>query len=270
MKIMHRIALSADALVRREIDQLGVTRVRVVRGLGVTSTFTYFDVAESDPAWPAVREWAIRRRPIDSVTTSFSESEIASADWLELVSDWHHGYPQPEDDFGFREITYDLTDYCSECGIGARQDAPFQMRGEPRWGRRGILQLNWVFGEYFVRPEVWRSTFEPHGVSPTPVTNRKGIRLETVVQLVVDEEVSVVTDGLTAQRCPACDRTKYLGVSRSPFPSLVDQPTGHVARTREWFGTGHSASTAVLISQALTRALQGNKVRGARLIPVAE
>lgn len=270
MEIVHRIALSADTRDRREIDRLGVARVRVVPGVGVTSTFVYFDVAESDPAWPAVRDWAKRRGVDGFVTTTFSKSEIARAAWLNLASDWHHGYPQPEDDFGYRDVTFDLTDYCTECGTGARQNAPFRMRGEPRWGRRGILQLNWEFGDYFVRPEVWRTVFEPHGVRYRPVTNRKGVELETVVQLVVDEEVAVVTDGLEGRRCPTCGVVKYLPVTRGPFPPLVAPPTGHMARTREWFGSGHGAFRAAVVSQTLVRAMQANEVRGASPIPVAE
>ena len=267
---MRCMIFIADAFDRREIDQLGVTRVRVLLGLGGTSTYTYFDVAESDAAWPAVRDWAKRRKPSDSVTTSFSKPEITAAGWLEVASDWHHGYPQPEDDFGYLEVTFDLTDYCAECGTGARQSAPFRMRGEPRWGRRAILQLNWEFGDYFVLPEVWLAVFKPHGVLHRPVTNRKGVELKTVVQLVVDEQIAVVTDGLTGQPCPTCGVTKYLPVTRGPAPALVTRPTGHMARTREWFGSGHGAYRAVLISRSLREALEANGVRGASVIPVAE
>jgi hypothetical protein len=118
------------------------------------------DIDEASDAWPAVRDWLTRHRAVDFVTTKFSSSEIAEAAWLELQPEWHHGYPQPnEGEFGYRRATYDSSDWCDECWMGLKQNAPFQMKGEPKWGRRGILQLNWVFDEYFVTPEVWSSVF---------------------------------------------------------------------------------------------------------------
>jgi hypothetical protein len=144
------------------------------------------------------------------------------------------------------------------------------MRGEPRWGRRSILQLNWIFDEYFVTPEVWQAVFEPRGIASRPVTNRRGIELRTVVQLVVAEEVGLQTDGLAQATCAACGRIKYLPVTRGPLPPLTSEPTGHMAKTRELFGSGARAFREVLVSQALRRDLQSGGVRGASFTPVAE
>jgi hypothetical protein len=101
------------------------------------------------------------------VTTEFSKEEIDSARWIE-VGAWHHGYPQPEDDFGYLRATYDLSEWCDACGIGLKQKASFQMKGEPRWGRRAILQLNWVFDELFVTPEVWSASSSPVALPAGP------------------------------------------------------------------------------------------------------
>ena len=45
--------------------------------------------------------------------------------------------------------------------IGAKQVSPFRMKESPNWGRRSILQMNWLFDEYFVKPEVWNAVFQP-------------------------------------------------------------------------------------------------------------
>ena len=71
----------------------------------------------------------------DIVRTEFNASERGNAEYLNVAPAWHHGYPQPEDDFAYLSATYDLKEYCPGCGIGEKQVAPFRMKGEPKWGK---------------------------------------------------------------------------------------------------------------------------------------
>ncbi len=261
MQIIHRISIASTPEIRNELATMGI----VVGSSG----FVTFEVDEAHETWPAIQRWIAKREVVDYVSTKFSKSELAAARWLSLVPDWHHGYPQPdEDNFGYRKATYDLADYCSECGSGAKQKAPFQMKGEPKWGRNSILQLNWVFDEYFVTPEVWTKIFKPHGIGHRPVTNKKGVELQTVVQLLIEEEVHVVTDGLPGERCASCGRMKYLPVVRGPFPPISGTPSAQLVKTKESFGSGGRSYKGVLLSQALGSALQSEKIRGASVKPV--
>lgn len=263
MQIIHHISISSSPEIQAELKSMGI----VVAGHGLVS----FDLDESKESWPKVQRWISMRQAVDVARTAFSMQEIKSAKWLELMPDWHHGYPQPNEDvFGYREVTYDLSDYCVQCGIGLKQRAPFRMKSEPRWGRNGIMQLNWIFDEYFVRPEVWRQVFEPRGIGCCQVLNTRGIELTTVLQLAISQEVDIVTDGLLVQPCTACGRFKYVPVTRGPFPKLAREPAGHMAKTRQYFGSGASASKRIIISQELGSALMKTGVRGASLRPVAE
>ena len=272
MRFIHRIGLSATPSQLRELEALGVAARRPAgTGLpGDSLTFVAFDVDEAHPNWSTLRLLFDKWKVSDFLTTEFTKHEMESARWLELVPDWHHGYPQPEQDFGFLGTTYDLADWCAECGIGLKQKAPFQMKGELKWGRRGILQLNWIFDEFFVTPEVWSGIFEPRGVACRPVVNVKGAPLKTVVQLVIAEEVGIATHGLAPERCAKCRRVKYRPVTRGFFPALTTLPTSAIARTKEAFGSGAAAHNRVLISQELAQALTADGVRGASLKPVAE
>jgi hypothetical protein len=265
MRIVHRIALTADEADRREIDRLGI---KVRPPAKISDGWVFFDITESDDSWPGVRDWIERRRPSDLVTTRFSQREIEAARWLSVEPDWHHGFPQPEDDFGYIRTTYDPASYCDECGVGAVQRAPFVMSGEPKWGTRGILQLNWVFDEFFVTPEVHETVFAPHGIGLRPVRNGRGAELRSVVQLVVEERVSVDTRGLECQKCARCGRVKYLPVTRGPLPRLMAEPRGHVSRTTEWFGSGGEAHNEIIVSQALARAIGEAGVKGVSFSPV--
>ncbi len=273
MTFVHRISLRATAAQQRELEALGV---RVPAGVvlpGGGAPHVAFDVDEDHPNWSTLQRLFRQWDTGDLVSTKFSKREIESAPWLALVPDWHCGYPQPNaDEFGYREATYDLAHYCERCGVGLKQHAPFQMNSEPKWGRKGILQLNWVFDEYFVTPEVWQGVFMPHGIESRPVLNTKGAELKTVVQLVAQQEVGIVTDGLPTEEavCSKCGQVKYLPVTRGPFPALTSEPSRAMVKTKEYFGNGASAHKRVLVSQALGRAVTAAKVQGASLWPVAQ
>lgn len=260
MKIVHRVSISADA---KTSDELSVLGIAVDRDGLVT-----FEVDESRQNWAAIENWIKKRRAVDIVRTRFSKSEIAEATWAMVTPDWHHGYPQPDDgEFGYRAATFDLSEYCEACGVGMHQKAPFQMKGEPKWGKRRVLQLNWVFDEYFATPEAWEKIFKPHGVDCRSVLNTKGKVLGTVVQLVIPEEVPVVVSDMPSTTCRECGRTKFLPVERGFFPPLAAAPENQIVRTTQYFGHGASAFRPVLVSRVLAREINGQKGFGASLWP---
>ncbi len=263
MRIIHRISISSSRDIQRELAELGIA----VRDSGLVS----FNIDENlAKEWPDLEDWIQHRRAVDVVSTKFSRKEILAADWLELVPEWHFGYPQPDDGaFGYRQASYDLSDWCGSCGIGMMQNAPFQMKREPKWGKRGILQLNWVFDEFFAKPAVWERVFRPYGVGFRPVVNTKGRELKTVGQIVVGEEVDIVTVGLPAEICRRCGRRKYLPVGRGRFPALVNKPPTAIVKTSQYFGSGAAAHKRVLVSQSVAHALVVEKVGGVSLRPLS-
>lgn len=263
MKIFHRYSANLSQDVVDELTALGID-------VDLTADFFVFEVDEDDFRWPAVREWAERDNQIGSVWTTFSREEIEAARWLRLLPQWHHGFPQPEQDWGYFELTYDLSGFCNECGTGFRQAAPFRMRREPKWGRRSIMQLNWVFDEYFVKPEVWEQVFAPFGIGRRPATDKHGKELETVVQLVIDEEVEIDTSQMAGEVCPACGRVKHPPFVRGYFPALRSEPKGKAVRVAQWFGSGGAANSEIIVARDVRVAMEAANVRGAEFEPVAE
>jgi hypothetical protein len=228
------------------------------------------DVAEDDPRWEIVRSLLKKYQLVDITFTKFTDSELCSASHLRMLPSWHHGYPQPEDDFEYKQITYDLTDYCERCGIGAKQTSSFRMKKKPNWGRRSILQMNWLFDEFFVKPDVWKAIFEPLGISCRPVLLHKtGEELDSVVQLDIPHFVPLVMDSETYafERCASCDRKKYKHVTGFfPSPQSTDFP---LFRSVQYFGSGASANRAVLLSFALYRRIRDAALRGAEFYACA-
>lgn len=261
MKIIHRMTVSHPLEAAQSLRALGATIIR-------SAEILIFEASESSPSWPQIRDWAAKYRAFDILWTEFEEAELEAADTLQLCPTWIHGYPQPrQDSFGFRNATYDASDYCSQCGVGLRQKAPFQMKSEPRWGKNGIMQLNWIGDEFFVQPDVWARVFKPHGIASIPVTTAKGAVLNSVVQIDVKEEVGVDVSGARKTECKNCGRSKFDTDLRGPFHRLRNPRTKAMARTREWFGPGAAAFKCVLISGELYRDLRA--IRGAGYRPVA-
>jgi hypothetical protein len=185
-----------------------------------------------------------------------------SGQCLVMSPSWHWGYPQPQDPEGYLRATYDLTEYCP-CGIGARQIAPFRIKRAPTWGRRSILQLNWVFDEFFVKPETWEAVFRPFGIGQREVVlHAGGTAVDNVVQLAITCEVDADVSGIPSKPCPygRCEARKYfVGCGeRMPGPAQVEAP---IMRSRQYFGD--AAFHLVYVSMELYSRIHAAQLKGA-------
>jgi len=267
MKLIHRIGLSASDSQLCQLASLGVKYETVMEQR--SGTMIVFLVDEEDASWPSVSSLITEWKAPDLAYAEFSRHELANSQYVRMGPEWHHGYPQPED--GYEHTTYDSSGYCSQCKMGLKQQAPFRMCREPKWGRRQILQLNWVMGEFFVTPEAWESVFKPFGIDCLPVMQHKGGRpLKTALQLEITAWTSSVDmpDGYVAERCGACMRESLALRSPGRFPH-VDLPENvHIARTPEYFGGGVPWHE-VIISASLYTAIMSHNLRGATFEVVA-
>jgi hypothetical protein len=148
------------------------------------------------------------------------------------------------------------------------------MKNEPKWGKKQILQLNWVFDEFFVHPAVWESVFQPLGVGRLSVVHhRTGKMLKTVVQLDIKdvaESVLAVQEKYPSETCPICGRTKYLPISRGFFPPFESAQSSRLCRTREYFGSGASAWNAIIASAEVYRKIRDHSLAGVSFVPLSK
>ena len=266
MRYIHRTSFYMTPEQRHQIEELGF-KVPPGTLLGPGVPLVAFDAAEDHPNWPALCSLFMRWNVAPhSERTEFTPRELDEARWLELRA-WNNGFPQPQVLEDYVRVTYDLTHWCSKCGYGKIQNAPFRIKCEPKWNRRSIMTLIWVHDEFFVPPAIWETVFKPFGIGCRPVANRRGIELKTVVQLVVDEEVDIVTEGLKPLPCEACGLVRYEWPTRGPFPALLREPASAIAKSRQRLGHGWS-NHAVFISQDLFQAFKAHNLRGAEVTPV--
>jgi hypothetical protein len=258
MKITHTLTFPKEPRVEQCLSEIGIT--------SRDSMILNIVISEDDPLWPDVAPLIRKYSAVDIVITTFTKSEIQAAKHLILRPSWHHGYPMPDDDFGYIETTYNSNSLCQTCGGGKTQQTPFRMRGEPKWGRRSILQLNWVFDEYFVKPDIHESVFRPCGIEAREVLHHKTLsRLDTVVQLIVPS-VSVPRlqlDDHPYSDCLRCGRTRHIPYTRGPWPVFQGKPpSDHMFWTNEVFGSGACSHREVVVSHELCALMLEHSVRG--------
>lgn len=261
MKITHNFALSVSKKIQREFQSIGIS---------LEEEFSSFKIDESDEKWSAASRLVQKYDAVDTVMTKFSAKELKSTNKLRMVADWHHGYPEPSDDFGYLESTYDIANYCKSCGTGLVQKAPFRFAKEPKWGTKNILQLNWVFDEFFIRSEIWEKVFKPLGIQCGDVLHdRSSKKIENVVQLIIPEaNVSLKLESSPSESCRVCGRVKYLPITRGFFPSLDGGTESTIFKTTNYFGSGAEAHKAVVISKAFYLLLLEYKLKGVSFAPL--
>lgn len=266
MEFVHRISIRTDTPgALEDLRRLSVAT-------NPSDIIVSFEITEEHVNWPEVAGWLATERAFGHAWTRFSNQELQAAAWLELGTDFHQLYPQPEDTW--MESTYE--NCCPRCcGGNRKQVAPFVVKKEPSWGRNSIFRFYWLGDEFFVKPELWRDVFAPLGVGKREVVNRRGVPLTSVVQLDFEggktEKVHVMHAGLVGEVCPVCGVSKYSPIVLGYFPSLETLPHGQVARVQERFGlprTGY-ADCPVLVSQQVRQELVKRKIRGVTFTPVA-
>lgn len=224
--------------------------------------WTCLDIFEDDPLWPAIWQQVKHRNQPPMKDSVFTKEEVRAASFVTPIRCWQNGYPQPEDDYD--TVTYDSSHRCKECGTGLVQKAPFRLRGEPKWGRRSLMGLNWVWDEIFTTPTVWREVFRPFGIDCMPVLkNKTGEVLETCVQLKIDATVDLdIPKSHPSEYCHACKVTGWKVSRVGPFPGPAGEPSAAIFKSTQYFGTGHQPFREVLLSKALYAEIERHGLKG--------
>ncbi len=229
-------------------------------------------MGENDSIWPVIKA-LIDQYPKEIIDfqykTEFTEKEMKDAEFFMIHPSWHFEYPQPEDDFGFKKTTYDPRNYCPECGIGLIQKAPFSLKKAPKWGTRNILQVNWVFSEYFVSEDL-KNDIEKAGfkLQFMPVLKYPiGMELKDISQLVISDQINLeMPQYAEYQICKVCHRKKYLPLTKG-FSPKPNSNNFMIAHSEQNFGSGHSAFQEVFINKDVYHLFTKIKVKGATFVP---
>ena len=267
MKILHRYAFNVTSEIRQKLSSIGIEIDIPDEEIEVL----YVD--ESDKNLQFIEATLKASDITPFIETEFTKNEILQANACNIYSNWHNGYPEPSDDFGYLEETFDLKDYCEECGCGLKQKAPFLIKGEPKWGRRSMFSLNWEYSNFFVKPGIWDFLFKPFGIDCLPVLHyKKRTKLSSVVQLLLPEPTVIVdVSELEVSKCESCGRSKAeaAGNKGGYFPKIIEGELNVVAKTKNYFGSGGSAWHEIIIGAELVKKIHASGIKGIEFAPLS-
>lgn len=191
----------------------------------------------------------------------FSKQELKNSTLSAKKTTATHGYPMPDMDFGYLDLTYDLTNYCSNCGIGLKQKDAFRVKNVPPQGKKRMFSLGWVFDELFVDRQLYDDVFKPLGIKSREVlVYKKEIPIENTVQLVLEEtsEKLDIFDN-PVEKCSSCGRVKYQPMPQSFYPKYNDI-IAPIFKSADYFGSGASAYKRIFITKELREKLVNLKI----------
>jgi len=226
-------------------------------------------VEEGSQNWLEVSELMRRWDGGALVETEFTKSDIAQARFCAFRVTHVNGYPQPEDDFLYRERTYDTRAYCPVCGIGLSQNAPFSVRRSLKRGRNSFLRLFWVREAAFSLRDAWQQHLAPLGIGCRPVEDVKGVELEDMIQLQCDSKVPLAMSDLERSVCETCGRERFPWHNRGFFPAPARQPNSPIFHSEQYFGAGHASSNEIIVSAEVVKAIQLAGLKGVEFWPCA-
>jgi len=120
MKIRHRIAFNKRRISPKFLNFLREKKAKFYDD-GTDIVVVY--LIEEDE-WKNELIKFLRKDGIPSIPECiYTKAEMENASWYRIRSKFRWEYPQPEDCFDYRHITYDSTNYCECCGHGLKQKA---------------------------------------------------------------------------------------------------------------------------------------------------
>lgn len=234
-------------------------------GISINTGYDRLDVLEEKDTIPlldVLNKWGIE----SFVGTTYDKQDLNNASLLVYDGVWQNGYPMPDNDAGYKNITYNLDDYCEACGIGKVQKAPFRLKSEPRWGNKSMFDLNWIFDETFVRRDVYEELFKPKGLACSEVLlHKKETIIGNTVQLIIPKvKVPLALKNQPFEICGECGRKKYSPQIKGFFPSFEKEvPDLQMFKCSEYFGSGADAHNKIFITNDLWKEMQVRKIKPA-------
>lgn len=232
-------------------------------------TIIIFEIYEDQEYSADVKEFMYNhgQKPWSEIV--YSKKELDDASWLTIRAKWRSEYPQPEDDYEYKRITYNTQHYCGQCGCGLIQQNNFRLKKTPSWGKRNFLMPNWLHDELFITNAVAQKLNESdlrgflirnvdHYRTGEPLSNTNQIHVENYLQ-----KGMIFGEGDIAQRieCTKCGFVKLIrtGTSLIRFPEYAfESVSTDIVKTSEKFGDGFECMSIIIINGKFYNLLKEN------------
>jgi hypothetical protein len=192
------------------------------------------------------------------------------------------GYPQPEDDFGYQNESYDPSSGCQRCRQGMKQNRPLMLLRSPKFGRNDITGLFWVYESIIT--EKLKKLIEKEGLTgaefwPVLKFRKKGERLPIpgIYQLYAGGELppvspktqfTWVTDIPKRFQCDCGIIGRNLPDAQLVYDRTSLKDAKDFNRTSEFIGGGLGSQQKRVVSSRVYQLFKKNRIRGAYFEPI--
>lgn len=183
----------------------------------------------------------------------YSEPEILNASYCRISRAHYCGYPKPEN--SYMDVTFDTSEMCPRCHMGAIQNNSFRVG---KVSKHGFWRfLSWEPDKFFVSDAVYDEVFSEYGIPRIPLLTGSKKVIEGISQLVIPRTDELLKPDYDLETCPVCGRQRYVAtqIPHTPYFKLHEHPLPGIYQTKEIFGHGWYAVHETLISARVVRKL---------------
>jgi hypothetical protein len=244
--------------------------------------FVYEDIFSFEKIQNKLKKFDLYR----DLLKEYDKMDMENAQWY-IIGTSQYQYPQPEDSYGYRNITFNLDNYCPLCGIGKIQNNPYRLKHEPKQKPNLFWGLHWEYEPIFVREEI-KNIFEKEKINrihfSQPVIHKSNKPIERFYQLHIETilEKGFITDNANTVTCKinneegrnkndelkCCGRIKYNSCRILEFDKKIFSHGNDFCLTNEYFGSGLSAYRRTIISKKIYEIIKKYKLRGLEFEPI--
>ena len=257
----------------------------------VIPTFKYqieFYLYEDNPEFNVIKNEVGKFLEPQVIGTEYEKKDIKKAEWF-IINTGEYQYPQPEDDFGYLNVTFNLDNHCRLCGIGKIQNAPYRIKTNPKQFNKQFWGLHWEFSAIFVKQET-KDILEREKIKGIRfshlVLHKKNIPIEDFYQLHIDTTLSsgfsnyntkTITCKINNEEdlnkestSHCCGRIKFHHpmIGGYLFDKHIFDNGFDIIESNEYFGSGGSANRLQIVSKRFKDIVEKNKLKGISFIPI--
>lgn len=270
MRIMSRIVFSMEPLKARKILSPYGLPIKITHNVQDifldTNTSLYIDL----------------NKLLNDLNIDFSElkeyiysvEEIETAELLRMIPDSYCGYPQPDINRGFREMSFDVHSACNNCLNGMLQIKPLRII-KPRMNKNDISGIHWIY-EYVLSAKLKRLIMDEKltGCDFWPLLDYKNqtafdeysqLFITNVMPKMSSKAKIIKTVGFEPCSCGK------KGFALEGVPVYERRNFGEIKdfnKTTEWLGGIKTTWQLPIVSQRVYSLFKKHKISGVRFEPV--
>ena len=224
---------------------------------------------------------------LEQVSTEFEKNDMDNAEWYEIFAPPSQ-YPQPEDDWRYMKLVFDLSNWCPYCNTGKIQNNPYRLKKGPKQKSNQFWGIFWEEEALFCG-EAIKTIFEKEkirGIHFTQPVNKKNIPFEGYYQIMIEKTLDNGFDQNNTEAIVCnnknypkknyelevnhCGKVKYENVNRGgyTFNKDVFSSKNDLYLSSEWFGSGWQAYRLSIISKKIYEIILKHKLKGLTVEPI--